>query len=83
MLTREDGGREELDNRRGVELEVPLVIVERSVLTSSLQYPGVGDHAGVEGVEVRVGGYPVYDDEAVVVDSSYSLLEVARVEAFG
>lgn len=81
--TREDGRRKELGNRRRVELQVPLVIVERPVLASRLQRPRVGNHPGVEGVEVRVGGYTVYHHETVVVDASYGLFEVAGAEALG
>ena len=83
MLTREDGGRKELGNRRCVELQVPLVVVERPVFPARLEDSRVGNHAGVESIEVSVGGYAVYDDEAVVVDSSHRLFEVAGCEALG
>jgi hypothetical protein len=60
--TREDGREEVLGHRRGILLDVSLVVVEGPVVAASLKRLGILHHLVVQQIEVFMGN-DVFDDD--------------------
>lgn len=79
-LTQEDLRVEELLHWRCVLLQIPLVVVERTILPSRPQSHRVCNHSIVQLVkEINVDGI-LDDDESIVVDLTDCYLQVLLTE---